>query len=298
MSSVSDVASELVTSPKRVLMPKSGLVVFESRHAPGFFGELRDEYAKFHLVISGRARWESSGREYPVGLDTLCHIPAGVAHRQRDLPGEPVTLYAIHYRPDLLAPVLTGELSRLGLLPLHLSSARIDQARPVRSLFQEMLFEQGECVFGWEMLLGARLTELAVWTLRLAQRLAGPAKPDRVPTSDSATRVAGYALRLRTQFYRPETLEEAARAVSLSRRQFTELFRQVTGKTWRRYVQDLRLGHARKLLSETEKSVTAVAFECGFEDLSHFHHLFKSELGRTPLAFRTFSRQKSQFSCR
>jgi AraC family L-rhamnose operon regulatory protein RhaS len=229
-----------------------------------------------------------------VGPDTLFHIAAGVPHRQRDLPGEPVTLYAIHYRPDLLAPVLAGDLSRLGMLPLDLSSARIDQARPVRSLFQEMLFEQGECVLGWEMLLGARLTELAVWTLRLAQHLAAPAKPERVAGSDSATRVAGYALRLRTHFYRPETLEEAASAVSLSRRQFTELFRQVTGTSWRRYVQDLRLEHARKLLTKTDKSVTAVAFECGFEDLSHFHHLFKSELGCTPLAFRNHSRPNPQ----
>jgi AraC-like DNA-binding protein len=289
MRSVLHPSAELVTSPKRVLMPESGLVVFESRHAPGFFGELKDEYAKFHLVISGRARWESCGRAYSVGPDTLFHIAAGVPHRQRDLSGEPVTLYAIHYRPELLAPSLSRELSRLGMLPLDLSSAHIDQARPVRALFQEMLFEQGECVFGWKMLLGARLTELAVSTLRLAQRLAGPARPGRVQASDSATRVAGYALRLRTQFYRPETLEEAARSVNLSRRQFTKVFRNVAGKTWRRYVQDLRLGHARKLLAQTEKSVTAVAFECGFEDLSHFHHLFKSETGCTPLVFRAHS---------
>ena len=147
MNSVSDAANEFVTSPKRVLMPRSGLVVFESRHAPGFFGELKDEYAKFHLVIAGRARWESHGQPYSVGPDTLFHIAAGVPHRQRNLPGEPVTLYAIHYRPDLLAPALADDLSRLGMLPLDLSSARIDQARPVRSLFQEMLFGTGRMRF-------------------------------------------------------------------------------------------------------------------------------------------------------
>jgi AraC family L-rhamnose operon regulatory protein RhaS len=273
---------ELNKSPKRVPMPDWGLVVFEARHAPGFFGELKDTYAKFHFVLAGRARWESGGRHYDVGPDTLFHIAAQVQQRQRDLPGQPVTLYVIHYRPELLRPELTRELSAAGMLPLNLHAAGTDQAKQIRALVQEMLFEQEARRFGWEALLLARLTDLTVLTLRWSR--GGEMHIDRHDAS--AARVASYAQRLKTEFYAAGSLDDAARSVGLGRRRFTELFRAITGESWRRRVHRLRMEYAEKLLASTERSVTAIAFECGFEELSHFHHSFKAAYGTTPLAYR------------
>jgi AraC family L-rhamnose operon regulatory protein RhaS len=280
--------AELNKSPKRVPMPEWGLVVFEARHAPGFFGEMTDAYAKFHLLIAGRAHWESGGRNYPVASDTVFHIAAQVPHRQRDLPGQPVTLYAIHYRPELLRAELTRELAATGMLPLNLQGPGTDQARQVRALVQEMLFEQEAQRLGWQALLLARLTDLAVLTLRWTRGSA--IAIDR--NDESAARVASYAARLRTEFYTAVSLDDAARSVGLGRRRFTELFREVTGESWRRYVHRLRMEYAAKLLVSTERSVTAIAFECGFEELSHFHHSFKAAFGTTPLAYRTQVRPK------
>ncbi len=279
---------ELNSSPKRVPMPEWGLVVFEARHAPGFFGEMNDVYAKFHLLIAGRALWESGGRQYPVSSDNLFHIAAHVPHRQRDLPGQPVTLYAIHYRPELLRPELTRALADVGMLPLDLQGAGNEQARPVRAIVQEMMFEQEAQRLGWEALLIARLTDLAVLLLRWTRGSA--VRIDR--HDESAARVASYAARLKTEFYTAVSLDEAARSVGLGRRRFTELFREITGESWRKQVQRLRLEYAARLLESTDRSVTAIAFECGFEDLSHFHHSFKAAHGRTPLAHRVQFRPK------
>lgn len=280
---------DLNSSPKRVPMPDLGLVVFEARHGPGFFGKLKDTYAKFHLLIAGRALWESDGRQYSVGADTLFHIAAQVPHRQRDLPGQPVTLYAIHYRPELLRPELTHELSRRGMLPLDLHTSGGDQSRPIRGLVQEMLFEQETKRIGWEALLIARLTDLAVLTLRWSR--GADFNIHRV--DESAARVANYAARLKTQFYAQVSLDDAASSVGLSRRRFTELFRNVTGESWRKYVHTLRMDYAGKLLASTERSVTAIAFECGFEELSHFHHSFKAAYRMSPLAYREQARTRA-----
>src|SRR5579872_5943901 len=137
-----DESNDLVSRPKQVAMPDFGVVVYESKHAPGFVGELKDNYAKFHLVIAGHARWESGGRSHLLGPNTLTHISPGVPHRQHDLPNDPVTLYGIHYRPELLSPELSDALGSSGLLSLDLASGQVNQARQVRALFQEMLFEQ------------------------------------------------------------------------------------------------------------------------------------------------------------
>lgn len=221
-----------------------------------------------------------------LGPVTLCHVPAGLAVRQEIASKEDVLSYVIRYRSDQLSAALGNQLAALGLVPLDLSSTTFNQAHVVRSIFQEMLFEQESRQEGWEMILRSRLIDLAVRTLRLARRRSGKDLPAFEPGSDSTDRVARYALRLKSQFFRQETMVEAARSVGLSGRQFTELFRKVTGQSWRQYILGLRLKHATRLLVETDRSVSAVAFESGFEDLSNFHHAFRAECGCSPLAYR------------
>lgn len=276
----------LVVRPKQVRMPEDGLVVFESRHGPGFFGELKDPYSKFHLVIRGQAQWDVAGRSYATAPDVLFHIAAGVPHRIRDVPHDPVSNYVIHYQPQLLDKELTERLGAPpGIVLLNLASPDLHQAAPIRSLFREMLFESDAQQPGWKVLLKSRLIELAVRTLRMAERQNQHTMFFKAG-SDSMERVGQYALRLKSCFFRSQTLADAAKSVHLSRRQFTDLFRRVTGKSWRRYIRTLRLEHAVRLLTKTDKSVIAVAFEAGFEDLSQFHHNFKETYGCTPSNYR------------
>jgi AraC-like DNA-binding protein/mannose-6-phosphate isomerase-like protein (cupin superfamily) len=287
-SAVSDSDVErLVVQPKQVKMPEHGLVVFESRHGPGFTGELQNPYSKFHIVIRGRAEWEVAGRKYSVGPDTLFHIAAGVPHRIRDLAHDPVTNYVIHYHPQALEDnELTVRLAAPpGIVLLNLGSPDVHQAAPIRAIFREMLFESDSQQLGWKVLLKSRLIELGVRTLRMMDRRNQHAMVFQAG-SDSLERVTHYALRLKSSFFRPATLADAAKSVHLSRRQFTDVFRKVTGQSWCRYIRTLRLEHAVRLLTNTDKSVIAVAFEAGFEDLSQFHHNFKENYGCTPASYR------------
>ena len=61
-----------------------------------------------------------------------------------------------------------------------------------------MLFEQNYRLPGWETIVQARLMDLAVLSLRLTQRIK-KGIPFVKQTSDSAERVANYALRLKSQ---------------------------------------------------------------------------------------------------
>jgi AraC-like DNA-binding protein len=281
----------LVTRPRPAVIPPHGAVVLESRHAPHFSGELCDDYAKFHLIIAGRAEWERGGSTCVVSPGTLVFISANVLHRQRDLLGEAVTLYFIHVRPDLLPATTYATLTQSGMLPIDLHAHPISVLHQIRGLFQQMIFEQDAQRPGWEALVAARVLDLAALTIQLSQRtstaLTGAAAPTIVDSDgDSAARVAAYARRQESQFFRQESLEEAASAVHLGRRRFTELFRAVTGETWNQRLLRLRLDHAERLLCTSERSVTAIAFECGFDDISHFNHSFKRRSTCAPLTYR------------
>jgi AraC-like DNA-binding protein len=278
-------SGERVVRPKVVPLPEFGVAVFESRHAPGFSGRLQDSFSKFLLVIAGQAIWATDKKQVTVERDSLVHVPAGLSHTQEDRPHNPVVLYAIHYRPEVLPDVLVQSLDRQGLLHWNLSRYLPMLGRSFRLDFQEMLFEQGSRREGWEWLLRARLVELAVRTMRNFQSQES-GQPLFIKGAESAERVASYTLQLQSQFYLQQNLDDAASAVGLSRRQFTYTFRQVTGQSWKQYINKLRLDHCRKLLLETDKTVTAAAFESGFEDLSYFNHAFKKAFACSPLGLR------------
>ncbi len=81
-------------------------------------------------------------------------------------------------------------------------------------------------------------------------------------------------------------MEDAARVASLSPTSFSRWFSRATGKPFVQFLTDIRMAHAYHALTETGKSVTEIAFECGFNSVSHFIHRFHAIRGVSPREFR------------
>ena len=78
------------------------------------------------------------------------------------------------------------------------------------------------------------------------------------------------------------TLEEVASSVYMSSNYFSSYFRKVTNISFSDYVTRMRINHARELLRETDKNVTEIAMECGFNNISNFYRLYKKHVGKPP----------------
>ncbi len=113
------------------------------------------------------------------------------------------------------------------------------------------------------------------------------ARPERIGLREI---VEEYAEELERTFYESDHLDAVAERLGMSRRRFTQLFREVSGKTWLEAVRDLRLAHAQHLLRETNRTVASIAFECGFADLSSFYRAFSRQEGVSPLKWRETQR--------
>jgi AraC family L-rhamnose operon regulatory protein RhaS len=96
-----------------------------------------------------------------------------------------------------------------------------------------------------------------------------------------------YLAWLHRNFYESLSLEEAAAATGMSRRTFTNRFKARTGTTWLDYVNVLRIRHAEALLKQTDKKITSIAFQCGFDDLTTFYRAFKRIKGVHPSQLRS-----------
>lgn len=86
--------------------------------------------------------------------------------------------------------------------------------------------------------------------------------------------------------HEPLPLATLAATAGLSPFHFLRIFRRVTGSTPHQYVVGARLRRASRLLLETSRSVTTVAYEVGFEDLSNFVRTFRREVGCSPRELR------------
>ena len=79
---------------------------------------------------------------------------------------------------------------------------------------------------------------------------------------------------------------DCAAHVNMSYSYFSRSFKDVTKKSFRQYLNVIRINHAEKELTLTDRSVTEICFSCGFSDVSYFIAQYKVLRGKTPHKFR------------
>lgn len=87
-------------------------------------------------------------------------------------------------------------------------------------------------------------------------------------------------------FKREIRLSEAADLANMAENSFSRYFSQRTRKSFTGFVNEVRLNHASKLLTESPKSITEVCMECGFSNLSNFNRQFRKVYQKNPLTFK------------
>ena len=87
-------------------------------------------------------------------------------------------------------------------------------------------------------------------------------------------------------FHRTILLEEIAAVANISPNSFCRFFKSRTGKTWSRFLLELRVGHACKLLIENNLNIKHICFESGFNNFTGFYKYFKLITGKSPLEYQ------------
>lgn len=125
---------------------------------------------------------------------------------------------------------------------------------------------------------------------RLCNLLTGrDARAVRAGAADRR-RATAAALWIDANAHEDIDLDSAARQVGLSAFHFLRMFASVFNVTPHQYLVRSRLRKAARLLSDVDRSVTEVAFDAGFNDLSNFVRTFHRAAGATPGEFRRLAR--------
>jgi len=87
-------------------------------------------------------------------------------------------------------------------------------------------------------------------------------------------------------FSKDISLGDAARIAGMTEVSLSRFFKLRTGRTFVDTLNEIRLGHASRMLIDTTQSINEIAYKCGFTNMSNFNRIFKKKKDTTPKDFR------------
>ena len=235
------------------------------------------------VSTSGKSYVFQEGQAYFINSNVLCSMEDGGGDRACVLESHLFhpTLLAGHfksiYETKYLAPILqnrhleilgiTGEIKRQKeLLTMLIKLGRMQAMENVEFQTRNLLSE--------------------IWLLLMEDARDMFQGSKRGPYSENQTRIMDMLSYIHENYDHKILLEEIAEAASVSSRECIRCFQDCIHKTPFDYVQDYRIRQAEKLLTETDLSVTEIAYATGFSGSAYFGKVFKNLTGKTPGNYR------------
>ncbi|MFC4777117.1 helix-turn-helix domain-containing protein [Paenibacillus sp. GCM10023252] len=237
--------------------------------------------------LSGEGEFYFGSKQYPARQGDLFLVNHTEPHIARSSPNNPSTYLFLVFDAELLA----AEDNKL-LLPFSIPSERLTNRIPAETglsidiipsmmlIWEELrLRREGYVVFVKGLL------------LQICARLQRYFSSD-LSSEDWQMHMAEFTAFRKINHYMKERfseqleLSDLAEALQLSRSRVSRLFQEVTGRSFKDYLQLLRVAEARRLLIRSDMQVTDVCFASGFQSLSSFYRIFTAVEGVTPTAYR------------
>lgn len=200
-------------------------------------------------------------------------------------------LFVVHFRPHILEDSwLPWESKAFFAQGLRGSMLLPDDAtsHAVRALLVQVRDESRQRATAWEVVIGGLLIQAMGL---IARRFVDQARVTREEQQRRAALMRiGPALHLvEQQFDQPLNLDQMAAAAHLSRSHCCALFQSALDTTPIAYRNTRRMLEARRLLQETELSISEIAYRVGFSSVQEFNRLFRRAYHTTPGQFRQVS---------
>lgn len=268
-------------TPLSIDPPANGVRAAESAHDRRFKMAFQEhEFHEIFALVRGRMEviLEGGGSAEPERLTlrpgSFLAVGAGVRHQLLDSAASTLLLFSVHRALTENDPDRQTLWKTIATPPVRAITPAPPETRQLHDRIRSQMASQRSKPGAESRLAGrAHFYEMLLTIYRNREQTAAP---------ESDERVRAFYRRLPERVHERWDVDRAAAATSLSRRRFTELFRQVAGEPFSPALQRLRLERVCALLASGEQSIAGAAFSCGFEDLSHFYRLFRRRYNLPP----------------
>ena len=236
------------------------------------------------LVLDGCLHLYVDGKKYLMQKGDLAFVFPNCIHGRAAAGESPA-----HVAVAAVVPKLTGQFSR-SVLDFKLENPVLPASGlspAVTHAFEQLLELSREVNQGKyaDILIQSYVQIILGWTLphfRLVQK--------ENKGFSSIQKAVDYILK---NYALPITLDSAAEAAGVGKNHLSAAFSKHMHMGFNQYVNNIRLHSARELLQFSDKSITEIAYECGFGSLRTFNRLFNDRFEQTPSAYRqSFIKEK------
>ncbi|MNK00576.1 HTH-type transcriptional regulator YesS [compost metagenome] len=91
---------------------------------------------------------------------------------------------------------------------------------------------------------------------------------------------------MNNNYHKDISLKDLAKIANMTDESFSRFIKKRTGNTFINSLNEIRLGHASRMLIDTTHTITEISYSCGFNNISNFNRLFKKKKHCTPKEFR------------
>ena len=258
------------------------LFVLESSHKTDFSMQFhRHDFFELSFVTSGSGisqRLEGGEIvEKAIKRDTILLWDGRLPHRAVDVKGDPLRQIIMIFDSAWLrcmknAEEIVSQLKEKNPLIIQ-NHLLVEKLKPY---LREILYETYTHKVGRESIMFASLSTILMHLIRETRtsRSYTEALKDR--------RVRKAVEFIHENYFLSLKLEDIAGICNLSTRHFSDIFKQETGRSFTQYVHWYRIQRAKEFLTNSSRSITDIAFEVGYDDVSYFTKRFKKEENLTP----------------
>ena len=154
------------------------------------------------------------------------------------------------------------------------------------ALFEDILTEYTKQDDNYEIYIHSCILKLIVYMSRLniitVRKLSGK------NTDDIVYNTIKY---LHKNYNQPLTLDKISKEFNVSKYHLSHIFKNNTGVTVMDFLATIRFSHIETLLLKTDKSISQIAYECGFPSIQHFNKVFKKTKGLSPTQYKRYSHE-------
>ena len=249
------------------------------------------DFSELTIVLSGTAVHMVDSEEYFIKKGDVFVINKHTSHGYKQLNDFKIcnimfqfdTFFQLEYDIKksagfhalfVIEPYLIKEQNFQSRLQLSLPNFNIVQAL-ITEMIEEYLTQQ----MGYTTLLHGKFLELAVI-------LSRNYNISDISEKDKALNITKPISYIESNFTSSISIDDLAKQACMSTRHFIRIFTETYQTTPLKYINILRLQYACTLLKTTNKTITEIALDCGFNDSNYFSKQFKSMYFCTPQQFR------------
>ena len=233
-------------------------------------------------VLSGKKTYKTIDGEWTLGQGETLYIKKGAELIQQYFDDE-YCMLAFFISDDLIRDTykeVRGVTASSSSSAHDFSAASVNKSEYLEAYFSSMLMYFRGVNRPPDHIMVLKLKELLISLMnsdpRLTSYFSQIAESSRPSLSDIMEKNFCYNLPLE------EYADLTHRSLSTFKREFKEYY----GMTPGRWLTQRRAKHAAQLLANTNTNISQVAFECGFEDVSHFSRVFKTNFGCSPSEYK------------